>query len=393
MRISWQHLLLAFVLAVIAWYFVSGREMVESEIEVRLQRAGMNQNLVIRAPGLPSSVMVRVRGPKGLLQTLDVRSLYYSLDLSGLDPGPNVLPIADDEMPFPYTFEVMEIIPPLISVDVDRLLERDLPVQAVWNGTIADDYWLASAVTDPAFVRVRGPESVVSTLEAVKTNPLLLSNATEDLEQEVTLAPPAEVETLPGSVTATLDVAVRTEEWSPMVPVDVENVSDYEVVSVRPDKVRMHFEIPVPLTGQDGISEQIRARVVVGRMLGQGEHALAPQPELPGDSTFISFEPEAVTVTLGAERREERTYTVPVTLTNSSGRSVVSVTPDSVLAMVRLPVSLARNELTAGMVEALAVIDADAVAGEQVLVLEGIAPQGVEVLSLEPERITVQLGD
>lgn len=392
MRTSWQHLLLAFVLAAVAWYFVSGREMVESEIEVRLQRAGMSQDLVIRAPGLPNSVMVQVRGPKGLLRSLDARSLAYDLDLSRLKVGTNVITIDEDEMPFPYTFQVMQIDPQLIQVEVDELAQRLLPVEVSWNGTIAEDYWLESASADPAVVQVRGPKSVVDAMNSVPTRLLQVDNATSDVSQEVTLEPVPEVEISPGAVTVTLDVAVETKEWSPMVPVDVVNLSGYEVTAVRPDKVRMHLSLPVTLARQDNVSELIRARVEVGEALAPGVHALELVADLPAGAELITFEPMDVQVTLGPERTVVRTFNVPVTMDNESGRSVLSVTPDTVEVQVQLPASQAGNGV-APMVEARAVVDPGASPGLHQLPLMGMAPPGAEVLSLDPDSVEVLLGD
>ncbi len=375
----------------IAWYFVSGREMVESWVEVRIQRSGMAEDLVIRDPGLPNTVNVLVRGPKGLLRSLDVRALDYSLDLSGLTPGSNVLSLDKEDLPFPYTFEILEIDPALIQLDVEKLTRRVVPVEAQWNGTIPEEYWLVSKSVEPALVTVQGPEAVVESLESIPARMIQVEDGTQPVVQEVTLDAPQELEVTPGAVTVTLDIAVRTEEWSPMVRVEVHNLSDYEVVSVVPERVRMHFALPVTLSDDPEVADSIHARTVVGRLRTPGEHAVVLTDVLPEGARFIAFEPESVVVALGEERVEEQTFSVPVTLDNRSGLSVASVVPDTVLVHVQVPVSMARREITSTLMEAKAFIPAGTVAGTHVLDIRGVVPEGAQVISVEPQEVEIRL--
>ena len=60
MNIRWKDLGVAFVLAVILWYGVSGSEKLETQVDVRLEYKGAPQGLVIRE-GLINKVEVRVR--------------------------------------------------------------------------------------------------------------------------------------------------------------------------------------------------------------------------------------------------------------------------------------------------------------------------------------------
>jgi hypothetical protein len=86
LRANWQYLLLALVLAVFSWNLVSGRERVETRVEIPVETVNRPKDLVV-SRGLVSRLEVRVRGPRGFIRSLDPSRLAYELDLSGLAPG------------------------------------------------------------------------------------------------------------------------------------------------------------------------------------------------------------------------------------------------------------------------------------------------------------------
>jgi hypothetical protein len=71
-----------------------------------------------------STVEVRVRGPKGLVRSLDAKRLSYPLDVSSLKPGDNVIDIDSEKMPFSRAFEVVEIKPTQVSCPWTALPRR-----------------------------------------------------------------------------------------------------------------------------------------------------------------------------------------------------------------------------------------------------------------------------
>jgi len=297
---NWQYLLLSFILALVSWYFVTGREKVDAWIELPVQYTAMPDGLVI-LDGMQDKVRVRVRGPKGLIHGLDSKTLAYSLDLSRLKVGQNILPILPEDMPLAKTFEVVEINPARLQIQVDKLAFKTVPVVPIWEGDIDPDYWLVNATATPAQIEIRGPEKMVSEMQNLHTQAVTVDSTRPGfVTDETPLNMPESIEAKPGVVTVSLQFAVRTKELSLSVPVDVANLSPLDY-TVKPKKVRLHVEAPLPLTRQENVSQEFAVQVTVPRTITPGEYELPARPRLPNGCQLLSMEPLTISVTLLAQ--------------------------------------------------------------------------------------------
>ncbi len=297
MKGNWHYALLAFALALVSWYFVSGREKVDVWIKASLQFSGMPENYIVR-DGLLREINVRVRGPKGLVRGLESKSLVYSLDLSGLKPGPNVLPIKPEALPLSKTFEVMEVNPPRVELIVDRAATKRLPVKPLWEGILDPDYQLVEVRTKPQEVTIKGPEKILNEIQEVETQVLTLPNATPGVIEEVTpLNLPSEVEADTGFVDVRLVFGVKLKAFTLTLPLQVVNNTKLKA-SIRPEQVTVQVEVPLPVTRQGDVSALISARVVAKDFLGPGSMPVSPEITMPSGSRLLSTTPNLVELTL-----------------------------------------------------------------------------------------------
>jgi len=297
MRENWQYALLAFVLAVVAWYWVSGREKVEVWVQATVQFAGMPENMVVR-DSLLQKLNVRIRGPKGLVRSLEDKSLAYPLDLSQLKQGLNVLPIEPGRLPVPKPFEVVEVKPSRVELRVDRLATRQVPVKPVWEGTLDPDYQLMEVVVQPDMVAILGPEKSVSDIQQVETQVIPLNSATPGVIEEVTpLSLPAELEADPGFVNVRLKFGIKTKVFTFELPLTIENATEY-AASISPTKVTADVEIPLPLVREGKVEQAVTATVVAEEYLGPGSHPRTPVVTPPKGGKVLSVTPQYVELTL-----------------------------------------------------------------------------------------------
>ena len=89
---NWRYLLVAFLLALGLWYTLNAREQIERVVEVRLDYKGLPTGLIVTG-GQLNKVSVRLRGPQELLRSMTNREISYTMDLSGVTPGKNVIPL------------------------------------------------------------------------------------------------------------------------------------------------------------------------------------------------------------------------------------------------------------------------------------------------------------
>ncbi len=297
MRSNWHYALLAFLLALVTWYFVSGREKVDVWMQASVQFAGMPENLVIRN-GLLRKINVRVRGPKGLIHTIEDKSLVYSLNLSNLKQGLNVFTLQPEMFPLSKTFEVMEINPPRVDINVDRIASRQVPVKPIWEGALDPDYQLMEVVTSPKEVIVRGPEKIVNDIQQLETQVITLPSATPGgIEEVVPLNLPNEIEADPGFVNVKLVFGVKTKPFSFTLPLTLDNRSAYEA-TLQPDQIVAEVEIPLPIVRAGDVEQAVSASVVAEEFLGPGPYPRSPRVVLPPGARLLSIKPAYVELTL-----------------------------------------------------------------------------------------------
>ena len=120
----WQtvkYILLSLLLAVGLWYVVIGSAQVEAQFDLRVDYRGLPEGLVVR-DGMVNRISVRLRGPGELLRGLHSRDLAYTVDLSEVKKGANVLPLSVDSLTDLKSYEVVDVSPSRLVLEVDALL-------------------------------------------------------------------------------------------------------------------------------------------------------------------------------------------------------------------------------------------------------------------------------
>ncbi len=298
---NWQYRVLAVVLALLCWYLVTGREKVETWVEVPVELVGTPEDLFVRE-GLESRLKVRLRGPQGIIRGLDPRGLAYTLDMSKAQPGEAVIPFETDAVKAPKALEVVELSPQRMTLVIDRLSRKSVPVEPVWKGRIGDDYRLVNATATPATVELRGPAQVLDRLEGVQTLAVSV-NATEPhaVAADAALSLPAEVRADPAKVRVTLNFGLKTKDVWVRLPVEVLPTSPG--ATVRPGTVQVYVETPVTLLREPGFKERFGAYVVLEQNATAGRRTVAYRLRLPPDVTLLKAVPDEVEVAVDNDRK------------------------------------------------------------------------------------------
>lgn len=296
MRSNWQYAIMAFVMAVTLWYMVTGRERVEVVSEVRLEFKGIPQNLVVRE-GLVNKVSVRVRGPKGLVRVMNSRDLNYAIDLSGLKRGTNIVPLTAEKLPEARAFEVVEIIPSRLTLEVDAIGEKDVPVTVDLNGTLPVDLRIDRTEVAPPRVHLRGPETLISRIDKVKV--AVAAPALDEagsMEVQATPILPEATESIPPTVSVQFTLGVRIKETILKREVSVRPPQGLRA-QVSPRTVTLLLEMPASVAADEAALRGVRvyAEVPAGTMPGQAR--LPVRVDLPERVRLKDISPDTVNVT------------------------------------------------------------------------------------------------
>ncbi|WP_299209801.1 CdaR family protein [uncultured Dokdonia sp.] len=145
--------------------------------------------------------------------------------------------------------EVTAISPKQVSIQIDSLASKEVPVKA----TVTTDYKTGYGpkgipVLDPSMVRIVGPKAYIDTITAVKAVPKDLTEIYENIALQLaidSLALHKEVKVSSYVITYSQEV-VKFTEGSFSIPVKLINTKDTDV-KIFPKTVDVYFTVPIDL--------------------------------------------------------------------------------------------------------------------------------------------------
>ncbi|MFV0421796.1 YbbR-like domain-containing protein [Oleidesulfovibrio sp.] len=289
--------LLSFLIASTLWFMVTGRERVETWVDMRIEMTGMPADMVILS-GLRNKISVRISGPKGLIRGVTGREFSYPLDLSVLKKGTNVISFASEKMPLKGAFQVMEIDPPRLQLEVDALLKRRLPVVPQPQGALAPDVEISALIPQPDTVEIVGGESLVSSMEGVDAV-VRFANATANKVMDVAVAYtlPEGVDASPRSGQVRVVTTLVTNELALKRRVSLE-LPEGVAGKLHNRYVKLVVQVPRSKAKDQEYLNNIRAVLEVPENMSSGKHELPYRVELPDSAIMVEAKPEALSVSI-----------------------------------------------------------------------------------------------
>jgi len=183
--------LLALAIALVVWFALSGqrRERIsERSYRIPLSLVNIPARTMVASP-LPDAVDVRVRGAFTALRQLEPEKLEAVIDLLNARPGERVYRLAPEDINVPPEVEIIALSPPEISVVLDRIGERFLPIVPALSGEPAAGSQIVDATVDPRIARVVGPATALAKMTGVGTDPVSLAGRAATFSTATTVAP------------------------------------------------------------------------------------------------------------------------------------------------------------------------------------------------------------
>ena len=162
-----------------------------------------------------NTVSLELGGSGALIKSIKPDQIQVKLDLSKSKIGPNSFTITRESISLPPGIILKGVTPPVVDVDLDVLIKKELPVQIDWVGKLPDRFILADATITPQTVMIIGGKRMLEKMSAIYTEKVPLNN----LEGEGTIAVnlalnPASLKIAPNSkekVTITYATKVRDD--------------------------------------------------------------------------------------------------------------------------------------------------------------------------------------
>ena len=339
----------ALVLAGVTWYYLATAGIEERRFpRVPVRILNLPKDVALLSLDV-RDVSVKLKGPRGMLDVLEGRTLMVEINLGDVDVElgqplerslritPSLVRVgAGGERTTPLLADVsfVDAEPAVVRMTLNRMTERDVPVQVDIEGEPAPGFELRPPVASPATVRVRGPYLLLQTLSGLATERIRIDGITEGrkvearLRTEVTTPDFGAVPIFPAqpSVAVTLTVTEKPDEKT------VERVP-VRLVSLPSSLAVIHqdvAEVAVRLRGPRRRLRDLDAQSLVAEISLEAETAPGKDPEpksffllrenirqivergvslpLALDVELLRVEPTTVQVTLD----QLRTRTVPV---------------------------------------------------------------------------------
>jgi uncharacterized protein (TIGR00159 family) len=175
---------IAFALVLVLWGFIAGQQRTEMWLTVPLEYRNIPTNMEI-AGELVNKVEVGIRGPRGVISGVSQDQVRAHIDLSQGLRGLNYARITTDNIRIPVGTEVTKINPSSMRIRLEDVKTRSVQVKAQFIGKLPQPLRLETVWVEPHFVVLQGPESRLTKVREVLTEPIDLSSITENTKISV----------------------------------------------------------------------------------------------------------------------------------------------------------------------------------------------------------------
>ncbi|MCA9972326.1 MAG: hypothetical protein KC425_19020 [Anaerolineales bacterium] len=391
-------LLLSLILALIIWFnALQVEDPVRSQfVQVPIEFVGQPESSILVSPTTTrQSVQLVYEGPASVLEALGAADFNAIVDLTQVPFGEDVfVPVQVQANSSDVTIQTQSI--EQITVHLEQLVTRDIPVQLDIRGSVALGYVQGEPLVDPEFITVAGTASQVEPLDVARATVVLLN------EREIVRRTPQPIfYNLQGRVASVSGLELSTEQVEVTIPVNESDGFAEKFINVdlvgdaAPGYRVVDVEVDPPSVLVQGRPTQLSALTAVRTepidITGLTE-TFQPQValELPDGITLAEVEQIVVTVTIEPFRTTSIFSRTPQVLGLEEDMEIeLSTETVRVVLFGPLPVlnALLEDEVTVvldafGLDEGVYNLEPDVDFPQQ---------RGIELRSVQPAQVTVRL--
>jgi YbbR domain-containing protein len=278
--------LLSVLLALVLWFAIAGEKTSERGFSAPVEMINMPRDMELVA-GAVDTVDVRVRASPGLIGQLGPANVSAQIDLSGAAAGERIVHLTPATIRVPFGVRVVKVQPSLLTLKLERTLERDVTIRPRVVGSPAPGYEIGSVASEPSTVRLGGPRTRVERLDAAYTEELNVEGAqATQVFDDVSVGFEDPSLHVAGNPRARVTVEVREARGERVfddVRVEVRGTS----AVVTPSRVRIVLAGPKSVLSRLS-GDAVKAYVEVARIRGASRAPVAV--ELAPGSTGVAVE-------------------------------------------------------------------------------------------------------
>ncbi len=343
-------LLTAFVLSLAVWIsaVTANDPIVEKTFPgaIPIEVIGQSSNMIITS-NLPVLSSLVLSAPQSVWDVAlnEQGAVRAVVDLSGLEPGTHNLPIQIQIVPRPV--RLVNQSPENVSLTLETLAVKELPVSLVLRGTLATGYQAGDARLDTELVTITGAAPMVDRVAKVRAT-LDVNQANQTINRIVTLvaldetdAVVNDVTIVPSEVSVTQEVSQRFGYRNVVVKVVATGqVADgYRLtnISVFPPAVTVFSANPQIVSDLPGFVETLPIDISGAK----DDLDISIGLDLPDGVSVVGDETEVlVRVGISAIESSLTLPNVPIEVTELAAGYRATVSPTEVTVIISGPVAL-----------------------------------------------------
>jgi len=308
---NWVLKLVSLLFALFLWYFVVGEDKVDMNVTIPVEIVNLPRELVI-SNQFKKQLEVTVSGQRSLIRGIASQHISRTIDLSKASPGTVVIQNHPDSITLPRGLNILRVQPPTITLLLDRLIQKELPIKPLLVSKVHSDYNLESVTVDPPSLEISGPQSILGEEQSLNTNPIDISGLEQSTVKQVSLALKPEISDLIGEpvVAVRLNIVeLKNEMEFTDVPLelDISNGRQSSVIyQLFPPTVSLIAEIPQTMVRSTNNIKGLFSAKVSPAKLRSGSTKLQVQVEPPPKARLIAIKPETVTLKIIETRTLKR---------------------------------------------------------------------------------------
>ena len=305
---NWMLKALSLFFALFLWYFVVGEDKVDMNVTIPVEIVNLPRDLVI-SNQFKKQLEVTVSGQRSLIRGMADQHISRTIDLSKSDPGTIVIQNNPDSISLPRGLSILRVQPPTLTLLLDRLIKKQLPINPVLTGNVGKGFMLDSVTVDPPDLEISGPQSILAHEENLKTSPVDITGLVESTDKQVSLALKQEISDLIGEpvVAVRLNIVeLKKEMVISDIPINLETDTGKQsevIYQILPPTIKITAEIPQSMVQATKNFRNLFHAMVLPETLKPGSMELNVEVEAPPEASILSMKPETVILKISETRR------------------------------------------------------------------------------------------
>ncbi len=176
-NLGWK--LVSLLLAGLLWLAFSSAPLVVTTHTAPIVYNNLANGWMV-AGNSPETVHLELRGPAGRLTVESLAGTVVRFDLASVGSTEDrTFTISESNLNLPPGVSFLRAVPSQLRLHLARLAEKEVPVEVRFSGALPAGYQLAGQSVAPEQLSIAGPDTRVTSVTQVQTDPINLRSLTQ----------------------------------------------------------------------------------------------------------------------------------------------------------------------------------------------------------------------